>query len=174
MIYPTYGVIVETPGQRLLLSDLCKKICVHGVVSSRFYINGKNQTIHNDEILPTIPILPVDEFVQTYIEFYNKLITWVHSLRVGDTVVIEEPRMGGDYYPYSFAPEMQKYVGHELTIKSIHEALPYGYLENGTRLKFTLKEAPGYIWHSSMFEFSDNLNVNKLTLTDLIINPFEL
>lgn len=174
MIYPTYGVITETGEETRLLHALCQKIYVHGAVSSRFYINGKTQTICY-KIPLTVPILSVDEFIQTYTKFYSKLITWVESLQVGDTVVIEQPRMDDiGAYPYSFVFDMKRYVGHELKIKSIHEVPAYGYLENGTRLQFTLEEAPGYAWHSSMFELPDNLNVNKLTLTDLIINPFEL
>lgn len=174
MIYPSYGVQLNTLEEALRVRSVLGVLCVKSL-PQRYpitcYVDGEWQRVIENPERP-IPIVSINEFCKIYTDFNCQLHNFIENLKVGDKVIIEQRRGYSGNYPYSFADGMIHYSGKEMTIGHIGQMSSSDYLfSNYSDKCFFLQEDGGaFTWHSSMFEMGDITPIKRINLSDIPIN----
>lgn len=183
MIYPSYGLILpdelEDFVQVLEALSSCHINTADVKNFREFWVDGARQEAIQQNVPDFIPKFPYKDFIIVYCDFYKEMMSYVDSLDVGDTVIIEEARgdVDGNDYPYQFSPDMQDLAGEEFKIKGIDRCsypMSLQYANGSDKCFYLSGAADGYTWHSSMFSRKAVKSVNKIEISPLIINPLDL
>lgn len=125
-------------------------------------------------------------FSEEMLELYNeKLInsSITHNFKIGDTVVIRNDLIPNNLYQnIAFVDDMSKYKGHTFKIENIISYLPNTYnLINDYAEEYLFSEemfepqsqieTSKYSISKQINEINKDINSNKITITEVIINP---